>query len=448
MAVVYVAYTGNGSQTDFTFPFPYLRPSHVIVALNGVETTNFTLPTTSSVRITPAPAVGVSVLISRRTESAPMTSWPEGSNITGRNLDLAQLQSLFIAQEARGFAAGITLDLAAVVAARNDAQAAEIAAEAARDQALAVALQDATTLFAHTVADSINSGFDGVDTTHAVTLAGQPFEPQNAASLVIHLNGVYQKPGVDYTVAGNVITFATAPVAGDECHILVLRTTGTANELPFTPVGGIVANTLNGAFAELDGEIAALDAGKANASHAHPISDVTNLQTTLDGKAPSSHGHPISDVSNLQTTLDGKAASSHTHVANDISDATAVGKDVLKATDQAAARAAIGVGLGTGDLVAANNLSDVANAGTARGNLGLQTVLIDSIAGSFNDVTTAFTLNVSASPFTPRSVNNVFVLLNGVLQEPGVAFTLSGSTLTFSVAPASGDSCRIWVIQV
>lgn len=32
-------------------------------------------------------------------------------------------------------------------------------------------------------------------------------------------------------------------------------------------------------------------AGKANASHTHAISDVTDLQTTLDGKAASSHNH-------------------------------------------------------------------------------------------------------------------------------------------------------------
>jgi len=57
-------------------------------------------------------------------------------------------------------------------------------------------------------------------------------------------------------------------------------------------------------------------------AHTHSISDVTNLQTTLDGKAASSHTHAISDVTNLQTTLDGKAAASHTHAAGDITSGT------------------------------------------------------------------------------------------------------------------------------
>ena len=58
--------------------------------------------------------------------------------------------------------------------------------------------------------------------------------------------------------------------------------------------------------------------GKANSSHTHAINDVTNLQTTLNGKANSSHTHAINDVTNLQTTLDGKASASHTHEFADI----------------------------------------------------------------------------------------------------------------------------------
>ena len=87
---------------------------------------------------------------------------------------------------------------------------------------------------------------------------------------------------------------------------------------------------------------------KADVGHTHTISEITNLQTTLDGKASTSHTHDysstyaginhnhdssyaginhnhdstyaaishthaISDVTNLQTTLDGKASSSHNH---------------------------------------------------------------------------------------------------------------------------------------
>lgn len=62
---------------------------------------------------------------------------------------------------------------------------------------------------------------------------------------------------------------------------------------------------------DIDAAIAA--AAQPGGPHTHPISDVTDLQTTLDGKAGSSHSHDISDITNLQTALDGKAASDHTH---------------------------------------------------------------------------------------------------------------------------------------
>jgi hypothetical protein len=60
--------------------------------------------------------------------------------------------------------------------------------------------------------------------------------------------------------------------------------------------------------------------GKAPTIHTHAISDVSELQTTLDGKAPThdhpyslnTHGHEISGISGLQGALDGKAPT-HSH---------------------------------------------------------------------------------------------------------------------------------------
>jgi hypothetical protein len=62
--------------------------------------------------------------------------------------------------------------------------------------------------------------------------------------------------------------------------------------------------------------------GPGGGPHTHPISDVTNLQTSLDAKAASSHSHAISDTTGLQTALDGKASSSHTHAQADITNLT------------------------------------------------------------------------------------------------------------------------------
>ena len=77
--------------------------------------------------------------------------------------------------------------------------------------------------------------------------------------------------------------------------------------------------------------------GKANSSHNHSISNITNLQLTLENKSPighthddryytetemdsklngkanSSHTHSISNITNLQSALDNKSATGHTH---------------------------------------------------------------------------------------------------------------------------------------
>lgn len=63
-------------------------------------------------------------------------------------------------------------------------------------------------------------------------------------------------------------------------------------------------------------------ANKANSSHTHSISNITNLQSTLNGKANTEHTHEIADVTNLQTQLNGKAASSHNHSASNITSGT------------------------------------------------------------------------------------------------------------------------------
>ena len=62
--------------------------------------------------------------------------------------------------------------------------------------------------------------------------------------------------------------------------------------------------------------------------------------------------------------------------------------------------------------------------------------------------TVAFTLQQSSSDYTPSHANCLLVSVAGVLQEPGAgkAFTVSGSTITFSTAPATGAT--IWIVDV
>lgn len=51
----------------------------------------------------------------------------------------------------------------------------------------------------------------------------------------------------------------------------------------------------------------------------------------------------------------------------------------------------------------------------------------------------AYSMTVNSAAYTPSHVNALIVSINGVTQEPGDSFTISGSTITFSPALSTGD---------
>ena len=69
------------------------------------------------------------------------------------------------------------------------------------------------------------------------------------------------------------------------------------------------------------------------------------------------------------------------------------------------------------------------------GDPDTSTVHVDSFSG--NNSTTAFTMGGSAS------TNQLIVTLNGVVQKPTTVYTASGTTLTFTTAPATGDDISV-----
>ena len=65
---------------------------------------------------------------------------------------------------------------------------------------------------------------------------------------------------------------------------------------------------------------------------------------------------------------------------------------------------------------------------------------LSDISGSFNGSTTAFTLQSAGVNVSPQNEENCIISISGVIQEPGSAYTISGSTITFTGAPASSDT--------
>ena len=68
-------------------------------------------------------------------------------------------------------------------------------------------------------------------------------------------------------------------------------------------------------------------------------------------------------------------------------------------------------------------------------------IKLADISGSFNGSTTAFTLQDSGgTAVVPGNEENLIIVISGIQQEPGVAYTVSGSTITFTGQPQSSDT--------
>jgi hypothetical protein len=63
---------------------------------------------------------------------------------------------------------------------------------------------------------------------------------------------------------------------------------------------------------------------------------------------------------------------------------------------------------------------------------------LDNISSSFNGSSTSFGLAFSGTPYYPVSANTLGIYVGGVAQEPISSYSISGSNIVFTEAPASG----------
>ena len=75
--------------------------------------------------------------------------------------------------------------------------------------------------------------------------------------------------------------------------------------------------------------------------------------------------------------------------------------------------------------------------------IGTQKVL-DSLESQFNGNLTTFDLRYNSNTIYPPIASALIVSLGGVLQEPGVAYTVASDTITFASAPPTGADC--WIL--
>lgn len=107
MAVTQNTYTGNGSQTSFSFTFPYLETTDIKVSVNNVVqtiTTEYTFPNATTVQFVTAPANGAAIRIYRVTNNdALQATYYPGSAIRSADLNDNFTQTLYTTQETTNY---------------------------------------------------------------------------------------------------------------------------------------------------------------------------------------------------------------------------------------------------------------------------------------------------------------------------------------------------------
>lgn len=306
MAYSYEVKLGDGATTAFTFTFGYLSSDHLSVLVDGVSTA-FTMPTSSSVNVTPAPASDAKVLIKRTTPiTASEVDFVDGSVLGETDLDLVVLQLLYVTQEAfdvaentigldasavswdgvskkivnvldpenaqdvatKNYVDGLAGDLAATLAAQVAAQAAQTAAETAQ-AAAETAQTGAETAETNTIAEVTNAAEWANKAEDSLISAAAGGDEVDDYSALHHAN----KAAASVTAAGVAQTAAEAAQTAAE-------TAKTGAEAAETGASGSAAAAASSASdAAADAALADADRIAAAASAAAAATSEGNADT-------------------------------------------------------------------------------------------------------------------------------------------------------------------------
>lgn len=95
-----ITYTANGSQTNFSVPFDYLRPSYVHVAIDDAEVSEGFTISNRMLMFDSAPAKDSIVHIYRNTPTTRLVSWADASILKAKDMTISEVQQLHILEEA------------------------------------------------------------------------------------------------------------------------------------------------------------------------------------------------------------------------------------------------------------------------------------------------------------------------------------------------------------
>lgn len=251
----YQTHTSNGVSNSFSFASidGYLQLSHIKVYVDGVlrGASGYTIDAAAkTVTFTPnPPANGSVVRIARETPNTVagrVVDYTDGSVLTASDLDAANLQTIFLAQEAAdkgGEAFQRTANEQAWDA--QNIRISSVAAPVADSDAATKLYIDNLALAGGAggapVADPQSWAFTGTGSTLTFTLANPTPNATSANLFIVEVGGVLQHPVTNYTItSGGVLTFPAGQAPPNNATIRV-RNFGIARSVTASVTEQLIA---------------------------------------------------------------------------------------------------------------------------------------------------------------------------------------------------------------
>ena len=260
-AVTQNEYTGNGSTTNYSFTFPYLKASDIKCSLDAVATTAFTLANATTIQFNTAPANGVKIKIFRETSIDNLTAtFYAGSAIKSEDLNDNFTQNLYVTQEVNG---RYVSSLGGTMTGNfNLGEDADITFEGATDDAHETTLTvadptaDRTITLPNVTGTVVTTGDTGTVATGMIAADAVTMDKLNSGALPTDIT-VASANIVDGTIV-NADVNAAAAIDGTKVNPAFgsqnITTTGTAATGAHTVTGNIlVSGTVDGRDVAADG---------------------------------------------------------------------------------------------------------------------------------------------------------------------------------------------------